>query len=441
MPRRNVYLLVFAAVGSLLCYQKVETDRYGRILVAAMDQITERYVEPVTRWRLFQGAMKGMVGELDEYSDYIPPAPYEEFEQNLEQYFGGVGMEVSLDPESKRLIVLSPLVGTPAFRAGIRSGDRILEIDGRSTDGMGLREAVRLMRGKVGTNVRLTILHEGEEEPLELEITRAKIEVDSVIGDRRGEDGSWEYFLEGYEGIAHVRITSFGERTPGELKEVLDQLRSEGMRALILDLRTNPGGLLPRAAQVCDLFIDSGVIVTTRRRDGSVRSRFEAGEEGTYPPFPMAVLVNQYSASASEIVAACLQDHERATIVGQRTWGKGTVQEPIELEEGYGAMKITIATYWRPSNRNIHRHKKPDSDEYVGEDEDWGVIPDQGYEVKVEGEDFVKLIRQRMRRDLYDPAGKIKPEPNGAGGKESEEFVDPQLEKAIEAVEKQLAAE
>jgi carboxyl-terminal processing protease len=419
----------------------VETDRYGRILVMAMDQIADRYIEPVQRWDLFQGAMKGMTGELDEYSDYIPPVRYEEFETNLEQYFGGVGMEVSVEPETKQLMVLSPLVGTPAFRAGIRSGDRILKIDGRRTDGMGLREAVRLMRGKVGTKVRLTILHEGDDEPVELEIARAEIKVDSVIGNRRSADGSWEYFLEGREGIAHVRVTSFGERTPGELKKVIDELREEGMRGLILDVRNNPGGLLDKAADVCDLFIDSGVIVTTRRRDGSVRSRFEAHEDGTYPCFPMAVLVNQYSASASEIVAACLQDHERATIVGQRTWGKGTVQEPIELEEGYGALKITIATYWRPNGHNIHRRKKPDSDEYVGEEEDWGVIPDNGYEVKIEGEDFVKLIRQQMRRDLYDPTGKIKPEPNGDGGEGSEEVVDSQLEKAVEAVEKKLADE
>jgi len=442
MPRRNVYLLLFIAIGSLLCYQKVETDRYGRILVTAMDQISDRYVEKVERGKLFQGAMKGMVEELgDDYSDYIPPKVLKVFEENLEQHFGGVGMQVSLDPETQRLMVLSPLVDTPAFEAGIRSGDIILKIDGRSTEGMGLREAVDLMKGDVGEDVRLTIQHQGEEEPVEMTITRGTIPVNSVIGDRRNADGSWEYFLEGHEGIAYVRINSFGEKTAEELKDVLDQLIDRGMRALILDLRNNPGGLLPAAADVCDLFIDSGVIVTTRGRDKSVRSRFEASERDTLPRFPMAVLVNQFSASASEIVAACLQDHQRAIVVGQRTWGKGTVQELIPLEGDNGAVKLTTATYWRPSNRNIHRHKDPETGKPAGEDKDWGVVPDKGYVVKVEGEDLAKLMRRRLRRDVYDPTGKIKAKLKAADGDDAEDDVDPQLDKAIEAVQQQLDGE
>ena len=197
-------------------------------------------------------------------------------------------------------------------------------------------------------------------------------------------------------------------------------------QGLILDLRDDPGGLLPAAIGVCDLFIPSGVIVSTRGRDGGKLDTWEATGKGPFTKPPMVVLVNQYSASASEIVAACLQDHHRAAIAGQRTYGKGTVQKVIDLDDRWGALKLTTASYWRPSNKNIHRKRD------AGENEDWGVRPDSGCEVRVEGDDLIRLRLWRMRRDIAKAAettGKTKGE---------DKFVDRQLVKAVECLQKEI---
>lgn len=430
MPRRNLQLLVLITFVSLVC--QLRADRYGQILAFAMDQIDARYLEEVDRSELFQGAMEGIVERLpDDYSAYISPVAVTEFQQSLDQKFGGVGMEVSLDPETRQLTVMSPLVGTPAYEAGIRAGDKILQIDGQSTQGLSLKDAVSRMQGEAGDPVVLTILHPGQEEPVEIEIIRAVIRVDTVVGDTRNADGSWNYFLEDHPEIGYLRINAFGERTSDEMQQALERLDTQGMKGLILDLRNDPGGLLNAAIEVCDLFIDSGVIVSTRRRDGRVRDRYEATGSAPYTGFPMAVLVNQFSASASEIVAACLQDHGRAIVVGQRSWGKGTVQEVIELGPKQGILKLTTASYWRPSGKNIHRTSDAD------ESDDWGVMPDEGYEVIVEDEDLTELLRRRMKRDVYRP---VEEEANGGDGDtDHEPLDDPQLQKAVEYVERAIA--
>jgi len=430
MPRRNLFLLIVVAVVSLICYQKVSTNRYGRIVAEAMDQVQRRYLEPIEPYELFEGAMQGMVERLDDpYSDFISPRNLPEFQEILDQEFGGVGMEVALDPKTKQLTVMSPLVGTPAYEAGVRAGDKILQIDDQSTQGMSLRDAVALMRGKPGQPVALSILHDGEKQPVELTIVRAIIKVDTVLGDTRNADGSWNYFLEGYdEGpcrIGYLRISTFADNTVEEMREALDWLVAHGVHGLILDLRDNPGGLLTAATDVCDIFIDSGVIVTTRGRDEQIRRTIEAREPETCGDLPLAVLVNHLSASASEIVAACLQDYGRAKIIGQRTWGKGTVQEIINLEGGQGAVKLTTSSYWRPSGKNIHRAKD------AGEDDAWGVTPDEGYRVVVEGDELTRLRLWRRARDK-PPAG-LSPD------EAAEPFVDPQLAKAIEYIEKALS--
>ena len=427
MPRRNLHLLILIVVVSLAC--RFRADRYGQTLTFAMGQIDRRYLEEVDRAELFQGAMQGMVDCLaDDYSAFITPSAVNEFQQSLDQKFCGVGMEVSLDPETRQLTVMSPLVGTPAYEAGIRAGDRILKIDGQSTQGPSLKDAVGRMQGEPGEPVVLSVLHPGEEEPVDIEIVRAVIRVDTVAGDTRNADGSWNYFLEGHPDIGYLRINAFGERTADEMRRAMGQLDSEGLKGLILDLRNDPGGLLTAAIEVCDLFIDSGVIVSTRRRDGRIRDRYEATGAAAFGDFPMAVLVNQYSASASEIVAACLQDHGRAIVVGQRSWGKGTVQEIIELGPGQGILKLTTASYWRPSGKNIHRTSDAD------EDDDWGVIPDEGYQVIVEGEDLTELLRRRMQRDVFKPAE----EGDTENAAPREPLEDPQLDKAIEYVRRAI---
>jgi carboxyl-terminal processing protease len=424
MPHRNVYWLLAVSIVSLICYQKVESSRYGRVLNDALVQIERRYVEPVESANLFEGAMEGMMGRLDDpYSDYIGPVVREELSEMLSQEFGGVGMHVWLDLKTKELTVVSPLVGTPAYRAGIRAGDKILRIDNQSSRNMSVDDAVRLMRGKTGDPVLVTVQHEGEQEPVEIKLVREIIHVDSVWGDTRNADGTWNFFLEGHDHIGYVRINTFANETPSEVKRAVEYLVAHGMRGLILDLRDDPGGLFRSAVEVCDLFIDQGVIVSTVGRDEQHNRHVdEASGGGTFLRFPMAVLVNHYSASASEIVAACLQDHHRAVIVGQRTWGKGTVQEVIDLSDGAGALKLTTAAYWRPSGKNIQKRKNNhDTD-------DWGVRPDDGYEVKVEGDDLTRLHQERLNRDAHRPGN------HTAGGYDAP--FDPQLAKAVEYVEK-----
>jgi carboxyl-terminal processing protease len=427
MPRRSLVLLVGISVVSLICYHKVQSNRYGRILVDAMTQIERHALEPVGQEELFEGAMQGMVSRLDEYSAYVSPNRLRQFWEAIDLEFGGVGIEVSFDPRTKQLTVVRPLVGTPAYEAGIRAGDKILKIDGQSTQGLSGDDAITRMRGEPGQPVTLSILHEGEQEPVEIKLVRAIIRVDTVLGDTRKPDGSWNFFLGGHDRVGYLRINAFTKTTAEELRAALEQIKPE-MSALILDLRDDPGGLLPAAVEVCDLFVDSGVIVTTRDRDKSIKHMYMAEAAGTFRGFPMAVLVNHYTASASEIVAACLQDHQRAVVVGQRTWGKGTVQEVLELEGGEGALKLTTASYWRPSGKNIHRVKG------AGENEDWGVIPNPGYEVVVEGEDLTRLRLWRFRRDGYKlPQG----EPPGAPPDLSLEN-DKQLLKAVKYVESMI---
>jgi carboxyl-terminal processing protease len=434
MPRRNFYWLLGLTVVSLVCAAKV--SRYGRVLSYALDQIDQRALEPVNQQSVFEGAVDGMMARLDDYSAYLSPKTLGDFEETLDAHFSGVGVEILLDPQSGQLTVGSPVVGSPAFEAGVRAGDRILRIDGKSTQGLSLDDASDRMRGEVGKPITLTILHQGETAPLDLKIVRREIHVSTVIGDTRNADGSWNYFVAGRDHVACVRVNSFSEKTEDDLKKTLDGLLRHGMRGLILDLRNNPGGRLDSAVGVCKLFIeptagDRGEIVRTRDRAGRTREVFFATKGGSLGRFPMVVLVNQFSASAAEIVAACLQDHHRAVIVGQRSFGKGTVQELIDLEPNQGVLKLTTSSYWRPSNKNIHRRRD------AAPSDDWGVLPDPGYEVKVEGKELGKLARWRQQRDSFHP----KPGgPSSPPGKDdvSQGYSDPQMDRALEAVSGQM---
>lgn len=425
MPRRNLLWLLLIAAASLACYHRVQHNRYGRAVGDVLDEISRHYYEPVDNDSLFQGAVEGMVERLkDDYSEYIPPAKQQAFDVAINKRYEGVGMEVSLDPKTKQLVV-APMAGSPAYEAGVRAGDVILKIDGRGTQGMSLEEAVKLIQGAPGTSVALSILHEGQQNPVSVEVVRRMILIDTVRGDRRNADGSWDFFLPGHDRIGYVRITGFAEKTAHDLREAMDWLTAHHMRALILDLRDNPGGLLTSAAEVCDMFIDAGVIVATKGREGQLRQVVVASGKGPFTGFPMAVLVNQDSASASEIVAACLQDHERATIVGQRTYGKGTVQEVSELGDDRGELKLTVAGYWRPSNKNIHRRRG------AGENEVWGVQPNEGCTVVVEGDERKRLYLDRLERDVFSPGRK----PPAAAAGPIATVVDRQLAKAVACVE------
>jgi len=425
MPRRNVFWLILVAAVSLACYRQAQSNRYGRVFGDTLEVVHTRALKEVDRDTLFDAAMRGMMEELDEHSHFTSAKQLQSFEETINHEFVGVGMEVTMDPKTGHLVVISPIPGTPAAKEGILAGDRILRIDDQSTDGISLMDAVKKMRGKPGTPVVLTVRHEGEEEPIDIKIIRAAVHEDTVQGDRRDPDGKWYYLLDDTDKIGYLRITGFADRTPRQFEVALRELLDDGMRGLVLDLRGNSGGRLQAATEICDMLLDSGLIVTIRDRDTD--TDFEATPEGTFPNFPMAVLVNGNSASASEIVAACLQDHDRAIVVGQRTYGKGTVQEIIYLS-GKGAMQLTIAGYWRPSGENIHRDPK-------SKDEDpWGVKPDPGYEVELEEEQLAELRLWKMRRNRVKTADDAEPA-------KDDPRPDPQLAKAVEYLNKEIKAE
>ncbi len=423
MPRRNLQILVLAIIICLLCAYR--SSRYTRVLTYALDQIQYKALEPRSPQQLTEGALRGMVGVLDPYSSYISEEDLPKFEEELDRQFAGVGVEIFLDPQTQRLCVASPLPNTPAQKAGIKPGDWIVAIDGQSTEGMTLEEAGKKMRGEPGTQVVLSVQTPGEEKPHELKLIREIIRAETILGDTRNPDGTWNYVLQSHPDIGYVRISTFGEDTSHQLKKIILDLNKKNIRGLVLDLRDNPGGRLEEAIAVCDLFIRSGVIVTTRYRNGQIKRQYTASGKPVCPDLPMAVLINHYSASASEIVAACLQDHRRATIVGERSFGKGTVQELIPLEAGLGMLKLTTAAYWRPSGKQIHRTVN------AGEDEEWGVKPDPGKEVKLDRAEQDMLARHRALRDIYLPPGS--PKPAGFDSVPAD-FRDRQLEVAVESI-------
>ncbi|HID22368.1 MAG TPA: S41 family peptidase, partial [Planctomycetaceae bacterium] len=395
-----------------------EADDYKlmKIFVDTFDEIERNYVKEVDRRKLIEAAIRGMLSELDPYSDYIGPDELSYFNQQVEQEFGGIGIQVQLHPKTRRLMVMTPLPGTPAYKAGVRAGDIIMEIEGESTEGMSLSDAVKRLKGKPGEKVTIGVLHEGAKDIEQITIVRDVIHVPTVLGDKYNPDGSWNFWVDPERKIAYVRLTHFGRHSAEELRRVLKDLLAAGMRALILDLRFNPGGLLSQAVKIADLFISEGTIVSTHGRNSPKRV-WRARKDGTLPNFPMAVLVNRFSASASEIVSACLQDHNRAVIIGERTWGKGSVQNIIELEGGRSALKLTTAGYLRPSGKNIHRFKNAEPSD------DWGVKPDEGYEIRLSSEELRKLVDYRRKRDVLSEHGP--PET---------EFVDRQLQKALECI-------
>jgi carboxyl-terminal processing protease len=390
---------------SVGCYAKAAHNRYLAILTEAMALVEDYYVEPTDSRVLFEGAMSGMIESLgDQHSVYIPPRAFTEFQEGLDQEFGGVGIVVEVDPKTKLLTVMSPLVNTPAYEAGIQAGDVILKINGKSTRDMELPQAVEIMRGLPGTEVALTI-RRGEESPREYRVLRAKIPIESVLGDTRKPDGAWNFFLEGHPQIGYIRLTTFGDHTVGELKAALAQFQEHPVEALILDLRDNAGGYLSAAVSVSDMFLEGGRIVSTQGRMAASSEPYEAIPANDLFPKdkPIVILVNKHTASASEIVAACLQDHGRAAVAGVRSWGKGTVQNVIPMEGGASALKLTTAKYLRPSGENIHRAND------APETAQWGVSPDEGLAVPLADETLETLYRLRRQRDIVLRPGQAAP--------------------------------
>ena len=311
-----------------------------KLFTEVLSIVQNQYVDEVAPKELIYSAIKGTLRGLDPHSSFLDPDSYREMQVETTGSFGGLGIEITLRDDV--LTIVSPIEGTPAYRAGLQTGDRIVKIDGLSTKDMQLQDAVKRMRGRPGTKVMITVVREGWTEPKDVEIVREQIRVHSV---RTADLGG---------GVAYVKLRQFQEQTPPDLAAALEKAAKGGMKALLLDLRNNPGGLLTAAVEVTEEFVEDGkLVVYTEGRVRNQNMRFSAHAKKSYPRLPMVVLVNQGSASASEIVAGALQDWGRAIIVGTQTFGKGSVQTIIPLSDGSG-LRLTTAKYFTPKGRSIH---------------------------------------------------------------------------------------
>mgnify|MGYP002379178854 CR=1 FL=1 len=344
------------------------------VFARALAHLEVGYVDPVDQDALIQGAIRGMASSLDPHTIYLDPEEYRTLEADTEGRFAGIGVEITW--RDGWLVVLAVFPGGPADRAGILPGDRFLTLEGHPARDIRLQDAVRIMRGPPGTDVRVSVRREGRDEGIELTLTRAYVEVTPVEARLLPER------------VLHVRVRAFQANTTSTLRAAIDaavdEAGREGLAGVMLDLRDNPGGLLREAVLVSDEFLREGAIVTTRGRDGRVLQSATAHARGTRPDWPMVVLVNGYSASAAEIVAGALQDHRRALVIGTTTFGKGSVQNLVELPDG-GALKMTIARYFTPSGRSIQAT---------------GIVPD--VEVPALSEELLRRARLEERGQLRE---------------------------------------
>ncbi len=361
MKRRLLYTGLVLALGVNLFFGaqvyvqsaeaagKNDIYRNLRLFSLVLERVRQDHVdgENLTYQDLVYGALKGLLSSLDPHSEFLEPSKYGDFKDDTEGAYGGVGLTIRAGADY--LTVVTAFEDGPAWRAGIRSGDQLVRIAGRNALRMSDTEAVRLLRGPPGTEVQVTVRRPGSEETTDLVLKREIIKIETV----RDLDGRRRFPL-GADGIGYVRVLQFGEQTTGELEQAIEKLLDAGMQGLVLDLRDNPGGLLDQAVKVCSLFLPpKTLVVSTEGRDPADRREYRVPTRGKHHNFPLVVLINQGSASASEIVAGCLQDLKRAVIVGDKSFGKGSVQSVIELQDG-AAMRLTTAKYYTPSHKVIH---------------------------------------------------------------------------------------
>lgn len=391
MPRSNFYIALLIIAVSLACFS--QTSIQEQIFRYTLQKVERLALEPIDRSALLDGALDGMLRRTADYpySAYLAPDEEAEYEEEIQGRLAGIGVFVlGADRSKATRLWIAPFHGSPASEAGLRFGDRILAADGEDFTGLDLGEISEKLRGDEGTEVTLSVvgreslLDTSEKSPEEKEkdatrtvtLKRRLIQQDIVTGDRRALDGQWIFTLEKNERIGYVRIDQFTDATGSDFLAALEKLDGK-IDAFILDLRGNPGGFLPAAIVVADPFLaDGDLIVTTRRRDGKIRGEFFASGGKKYD-WPIAALIDGRSASASEIVSAALSDHKRATLIGERSYGKGTVQELFPLPCSMGMLRLTDASFWRPSAKPIHRqHDAKQTDV-------WGVTPDIAVPISV----------------------------------------------------------
>jgi carboxyl-terminal processing protease len=362
-------------------YQNME------LFTRVLERVRKDYVDgdKLTYKELIQGALKGMLNTLDPHSEFMDQDKYNDLRKDTEGTFGGVGIVIGT--RDSFLTVIAPMEDTPAFKAGILTGDRIIKIEGKSTEKLNLPEAVKRLRGEPGTDVNITVLRPSSGQVKDYKLTRAEIKVETVkdINNRRE-------FPVNENKVGYIRLTGFGEQTASELETALKKLEKAGMQTLVLDLRGNPGGLLEQAVKVCEKFLPKNqLIVSTEGRRSEDRSEFFSSGRGARVNLPLAVLVNGGSASASEIVAGCLQDTtamgvSRTVIVGEQTFGKGSVQKIMPFPDGT-ALRLTTAKYYTPSHKVIHEK---------------GITPDIEVPMSVEEEELLFLSRSVGLEALND---------------------------------------
>lgn len=330
-----------------------------------LDMVQKNYVEEIESKKLIEGAINGIMKSLDPHSTYMTADMYKELEVETRGSFGGIGIEITIKKDI--LTVVSPIEDTPAFNAGVKAGDHIIQIDGKSTKDITILEAVKKLRGPKDTKVTITIMRENITKPKDYVITRDIIKIKSVKSKVYDDT------------IGYIRLSSFQERTADDLKKAIKDLNAKisNPRGLILDMRNNPGGLLNQAVGVADVFLKSGIIVSTKGRTKNMESKSVAKNDGNEPTCPIVILANEGTASAAEIVSGALQDNGRAIVVGTQTFGKGSVQTVIPLENG-SALKLTTAKYYTPNGRSIQaegikpdivvKHIRPSEDKELSED-------------------------------------------------------------------------
>ena len=438
----GTYLIGFSISVSAPQREADQKTKYEnvRLLIDVLDEVQKKYVkdlDPAKQRELVENMINGGLERLDPHSSFINAEDYKAFAKQSKGRFGGIGIRVGMD-RGGQLFVESPVPGTPAYEAGVLAGDLILKIDDESTDNISLKKAVDKITGDPGQMVKLTVLHEGSRKPTDISINRAEINIESVLSDLRMEQNlkQWDFMLDKHNMIAYIRITTFAENTVSDLTKVVDQLQADGVKGLVLDLRTNPGGLLKAAIEVSELFLPAGtrVVSTVGRTEKEVvhdAHKPSGSQGGPYTSYPIAILVNRFSASASEIVAGALQEAGRAVIVGERSYGKGSVQTVVALEGESSHLKLTTATYYvgkDDKKKNIHRF--PDSKE----SDQWGVKPNDGYEVKLTDEERINYFKWRRLRDVVRQNGQTAPKVDEQD-KVPADFKDRVLEKALEYIQ------
>jgi len=417
----------------MACYEISFRQRVASVVGEAADLMKKEGLYEVDDEKLTENAVNGMLREIDRFSDFMVGKEAKSHSELLKQKYQGLGINIRQLPETGNILVLRPFWGSPAMDAGILPGDVITHVDGVAFEkDQKMEEVFDKLRGPEGSKVELTIQRKDSAKPekkqtLKLTVARGDIKTESVFGYQPNGKGGWRYLIpkkyiqagsqkadlrdDELSGIAYIRIDKFGNRTVDELKTALDSVKGK-MKGLVLDLRGNPGGFLESAINVSDMFLPENKlpIVSQRNRHGQTTGVAYTEQPPVIPSsIPMVILINGDSASASEIVSACLQDHGRAKVVGQRSFGKGTVQSYFNLSLPGSILKLTTATYWRPSGRNIHkmRFKDPEKQkeydqkqEKLGKNDQWGVRPDPGYEIPISQMDDYELSTMRFNVEM-----------------------------------------